>query len=97
MRLAFRIALRSVAAVPVIGFLHVANVYNHKVLNVLDKSRIPILGIATGTLEDEKLLGRCHPFDKLRAGSAEGSKALRPQSSCALAGPSGPLSYCRSG
>ena len=29
--------------------------------------------------------GRCHPepFDRLRAGSAEGSKALRHQSSCA--------------
>ncbi len=36
------------------------------------------MAVVTGTLEDEKVLGRCHPepFDRLRTGSAEESKAL---------------------
>ena len=44
------------------------------------KSRIPILGIATGTREDEKYQGRCRPepFDRLRTGSAERSGRSAP-------------------
>ena len=37
MRLAFRVAPWVVPAVPVSGFLHVAYVVDHKILNVLDK------------------------------------------------------------
>ncbi len=78
--MACRVAPRVVPAVPVIGFLYVAQVVNDKILNVLDKSRIPRLGIGTATLEDEKLLGRCRPepFDRLRTGSARGLRRSAP-------------------
>ena len=45
------------------------------------------MSVATGTLEDENYQAAVTPSE------AEGSKALRPQPSCAWPAPSEPLSY----